>query len=228
MIARAPKPTPPGHFEEDQRIGFREVEKRLDELARSGLLPVLLVCDIAADLGRHRGITLGYIESALEAKIQAKEGIPIEHWAQACFMLCPELYGEPPMPMRPSEAIPRSRAFVMALARRFDAGNALRNPRDTHGLKADQIPPELWTAPMIRAAQTEESTQRKVRPTVKALRVRELLATKPDATLNELATYAGCSHSTVKKFLDIEKKQNKGNASQPEPNLISNILNLAN
>ena len=208
MIARAPKPTPPGHFDEDQRIGFREVEKRLDELARSGLLPVLLVCDIAADLGRHRGITLGHIESALESKIQAKEGIPIEHWAQACFMLCPELYGEPPMPMRPSEALPHSRAFIAALTRRFDAGNALRNPRDTHGLKADQIPPELWTAPMIRAAR--KGTKNKPvapPPTPKADRVREMMTANPNATLEELAALAVCSVSTVKKVWREETKK---------------------
>ena len=208
MIARATKPTPPGHFEEDQRIGFREVEKRLDELARSGLLPVLLVCDIAADLGRHRGITLGHIESALESKIQAKEGIPIEHWAQACFMLCPELYGEPPMPMRPSEALPHSRAFIAALTRRFDAGRGLRNPRDTHGLKAHQIPRELWTLPMIRAARKEARNQpAKPPPTPKADRVREMMASNPAATFEELAALAVCSVSTVKKVWRMETKK---------------------
>jgi len=206
MIARAPKPTPLGHFEEDQRIPFREVERRLDDLARSGLLPLLVVCDIAADLGRHRQITLGAIETALEAKIEGREGIPIEHWAKTCEMVCPELYGEPPMPLRPSEALPHTRAFVAALIRRFEARKALRNPRDTHGLGADQIPQKLWTTAMIRAAR--QGTVVKIAPpSPKADRVRQVMASNPSANLEEIARLARCCTTTVKNVWAAESKK---------------------
>ena len=155
MIARKTQPIAPGHAEDDHPIRFRLVEKRLDDLARAKLLPILVVCDIAAELGKHERLTVGSIENALEAKIEANEGIPIEHWAKACEMLCPELYGEPPPPPRPSERLPQSRAMMAALGRRFEAGKGLRNVRDTLGLPQDRIDKVRWTESMIRASRAK-------------------------------------------------------------------------
>jgi|GEM_PF-3030883 len=230
MIARATKPTPLGHFEEDQRIPFREVERRLDDLARSGLLPLRVVCDIAADLGRHRQIAQGAIETGLEAKIEAREGIPIEHWAKACEMVCPELYGEPPMPLRPSEALPHTRAFVAALSRRFEAGKGLRNPRDTHGLGADQIPQKLWTTAMIRAERQGTKVVKIAPPSPKADRVRQVMASNPSANLEEIARLARCCTTTVKKVWSAGSQKTTSNPGPGEPkaNSISDIFNLAN
>ena len=152
MIARKTQPIAPGHAEDDHPIRFRVVEKRLDDLARAKILPILVLCDIAAELGKHERLTVGSIENALEAKIEANEGIPIEHWAKACEMLCPELYGEPPPPPRPSERLPQSRAMMAALGRRFEAGKGLRNVRDTLGLPQDRIDKVRWTESMIRAS----------------------------------------------------------------------------
>ena len=155
MIARKTQPIAPGHFEDDHPIRFRVLEKRLDDLARAKILPILVVCDIAAELGKHERLTAGSIENALERKIEANEGIPMEHWAKACEMLCPELYGEPPAPPRPSERLPQSRAMMIALCRRFEAGKGLRNKRDTLGLPQDRIKKELWTESMIRASRAK-------------------------------------------------------------------------
>jgi hypothetical protein len=156
MIARKTKPIAPGHAEDDHPIRFRVVEKRLDDLARAKILPILVVCDIAAELGKHERLTVGSIENALEAKIEANgEGIPIEAWAKACEMLCPELYGEPPPPPRPSERLPQSRAMMAALGRRFEAGKGLRNVRDTLGLPQDRIDKVRWTESMIRASRAK-------------------------------------------------------------------------
>lgn len=155
MIARKTQPMAPGHAEDDHPIRFRVVEGRLDDLARAKLLPILVVCDIAAELGKHGRLTAGSIENALEAKIEANEGIPIENWAKACEMLCPELYGEPPPPPRPSERLPQSRAMMAALGRRFEAGKGLRNVRDTLGLPQDRIDKVRWTESMIRASRAK-------------------------------------------------------------------------
>jgi hypothetical protein len=155
MIARKTQPIAPGHAEDDHPIRFRVVEKRLDELARAKLLPILVVCNIAAELGRHERLTVGSIENALEAKIEANGGIPIEHWAKACEILCPELYGEPPPPPRPSERLPQSRAMMAALGRRWEAGKGLRNVRDTLGLPQDRIDKVRWTESMIRASRAK-------------------------------------------------------------------------
>ena len=155
MIARKTQPIAAGHAEDDHPIRFRVVEKRLDDLARAKLLPILVVCDIAAELGKHGRLTVGSIENALEAKIEANEGIPLEHWAKACEMLCPELYGEPPPPPRPSERLPQSRAMMAALGRRFEAGKGLRNVRDTLGLPQDRIDKVRWTESMIRASRAK-------------------------------------------------------------------------
>ena len=155
MIARKTQPIAPGHAEDDHPIRFRVVEKRLDDLARAKLLPILVVCDLAAELGKHERLTVGIIENALEAKIEANEGIPIEHWAKACEMLCPELFGEPPPPPRPSERLPQSRAMMAALGRRFEAGKGLRNVRDTLGLPQDRIDKVRWTESMIRASRAK-------------------------------------------------------------------------
>ena len=155
MIARKTQPIAPGHFEDDHPIRFRVLEKRLDDLARAKILPILVVCDIAAELGKHERLTAGSIENALERKIEANEGIPMEHWAKACEMLCPELYGEPPAPPRPSERLPQSRAMMAALGRRFEAGKGLRNVRDTLGLPQDRIDKVRWTESMIRASRAK-------------------------------------------------------------------------
>jgi hypothetical protein len=160
MIARKTQPIAPGHAEDDHPIRFRVVEKRLDELARAKLLPILVVCDIAAELGKHERLTVGSIENALEAKIEANEGIPIEHWAKACEMLCPELYGEPPPPPRPSERLPQSRAMMAALGRRFEAGKGLRNVRDTLGLPQDRIDEDRWTESMKRASKAKAKAEK--------------------------------------------------------------------
>ena len=105
-------------------------------------------------------MTVGSIENALEAKIEANEGIPIEHWAKACEMLCPELYGEPPPPPRPSERLPQSRAMMAALGRRFEAGKGLRNVRDTLGLPQDRIKKTHWTESMIRASRAKAKAKK--------------------------------------------------------------------
>ena len=163
MIARKTQPIAPGHAEDDHPIRFRVVEKRLDDLARAKLLPILVVCDLAAELGKHERLTVGIIENALEAKIEANEGIPIEHWAKACEMLCPELFGEPPPPPRPSERLPQSRAMMAALGRRFEAGKGLRNVRDTLGLPQDRIDKVRWTESMIRASKAKAKADKQQR-----------------------------------------------------------------
>ena len=163
MIARKTQPIAAGHAEDDHPIRFRVVEKRLDDLARAKILPILVVCDIAAELGRHERLTVGSIENALEAKIEANEGIPIEHWAKACEMLCPELHGEPPPPPRPSERLPQSRAMMAALGRRFEAGKGLRNVRDTLGLPQDRIQKTHWTESMIRASRAKAKADKQQR-----------------------------------------------------------------
>ena len=167
MIARKTQAIAPGHAEDDHPIRFRLVEKRLDDLARAKLLPILVVCDIAVELGKHERLAVVDIESAVEAKIEANEGIPIEHWAKACEMLCPELFGEPPPP-RPSERLPQSRAMMAALGRRFEAGKGLRNVRDTLGLPQDRIDKVRWTESMIRASKAQAQKDQPADGTLKA------------------------------------------------------------
>jgi hypothetical protein len=188
MTAKNPPPIPPGHFPEDYPIRFRVLEKRLDDLARDKLLPLRIVCDLAADLGRHRRLTVETIENALEAKITASgEGIPAEHWAKACEMLCPELYGEPPEPPRASEKLPRTRAMLAALMRRFEAGRQLFNPKDTHGVPMDRLEPEMFSPSMQRIADA-----------ALAARVYEYRRANPQCSMSEIGKLFGIKSNLVR------------------------------
>jgi hypothetical protein len=208
MIARKTQPIAPGHADDDHPIRFRVVEKRLDELARAKLLPILVVCDIAAELGKHERLTASDIENALERKIEAIEGIPIEHWAKACEMLCPELYGEPPPPPRPSERLPQSRAMMAALGRRWEAGKGLRNVRDTLGLPQDRIDKVRWTESMIRASRAKAKADKHKRA---------------DGTINEQAKPLRLELSVAEIRRDYGNLSHKGRSNYSMKSLVATM-----
>ena len=195
MIARKPPEYTPGYFPDDWQITREELETRLDDLAAAKVIPLPFVLSLGEVLVKADPLTAEAIENALEDHIwTAGEHIPVEAWAKACLMLCPELYGEPRTSKKLSEAIPGSRSRMWRLGERARCGLGLWNCRDTHGLGPHLLPQYRWSARMRVKAGLRAT------PSGKEM-ILGLREDKPEASPEEIAVLVGCEVAFVERVL---------------------------
>jgi len=116
------------------KLNERVIEDRVLGLGQVCGFPDKAVEDLSNDWSGGHDYTLGVIERWLELLPDRLIGLSARQWASACLHVCPELYAEPPRPLKSSDATPRSKAKMAALQRRAEAGCSLWHPLDTNGV----------------------------------------------------------------------------------------------
>lgn len=116
------------------KLNERVIEDRVLGLGQVCGFPDEAVEDLSNDWSGGHDYTLGVIERWLELLPDRLIGLSARQWASACLHVCPELYAEPPRPLKSSDATPRSKAKMAALQRRAEAGCSLWHPLDTNGV----------------------------------------------------------------------------------------------
>lgn len=123
----------PGHGNDDDLIDAVLIEDRVFTLEESGILPGAIVEALADSWDREGMVPLVMVEEWLESLPELVQ-LDCKLWGKVCEAVCPELYGEPPKCLKRSHAVPRSKAMMAALQRRWQGKTQLWNPLDTHGL----------------------------------------------------------------------------------------------
>jgi len=116
------------------KLNERVIEDRVLGLGQVCGFPDEAVMDLSNDWSGGHDYTLSVIERWLELLPDRLIGLSARQWASACLHVCPELYAEPPRPLKSSDATPRSKAKMAALQRRAEAGSSLWHPLDTNGV----------------------------------------------------------------------------------------------
>lgn len=119
-------------------LSERVVEDRVLGLGQVIDIPDDAVEALSNDWNGDGSIWLGKIEDWLETLPSRLAGLSARQWASACLRVCPELYAEPPRPLKSSDATPRSKAKIAALTRRAESGCSLWHPLDTQGVNLQQ------------------------------------------------------------------------------------------
>jgi hypothetical protein len=122
----------------DRFLPERVIEDRVLGLGQVIDIPDAAVESLSNDWSGDRNLWLGKIEDWLEKLPARLGGLSARQWAAACLHVCPELYAEPPRPLKSSDATPRSKAKMAALQRRAEAGCSLWHPLDTQGVDLQQ------------------------------------------------------------------------------------------
>ena len=116
------------------RLNERVIEDRVLGLGQVCGFPDAAVMELSDDWPGDRDYALGVVERWLESLPERLIGLSARQWASACLHVCPELYAEPPRPLKSSDATPRSKAKMAAFQRRAEAGCSLWHPLDTNGV----------------------------------------------------------------------------------------------
>ena len=128
-----------GYGNDEDLIDAASIEDRVFLLDEQGILPADIVEAMADAWNMDGQVALAQVEDWLEGLPDLVGGIDLATWGRVCAIVCPELYGEPPRgPYKRSHAVPKSKAMMAALMRRFEGGTGLWNPLDTHGLERRQ------------------------------------------------------------------------------------------
>lgn len=129
----------PGYGMETDLVPVEQLRQRAKGLAMwgwpSSLIDSMLET-LVDDLPEQ--VELEALENRLECLPDLVDGIDLKRWGQACEILCPELYGEPPQSPKASDSIPGSRSRQWRLAERYRVQVALHNPRDSMGVEEEQ------------------------------------------------------------------------------------------
>ena len=124
-----------GYGNDDDLIDAASIEDRVFLLDEQSILHADIVEAMANSWDMEGTVTLGQVEEWLEGLPDLIGGLDCSTWGRVCEVVCPELYGEPYRgPYKRSHAVPRSKAKMAALMRRFEGRTGLWNPMDTHGL----------------------------------------------------------------------------------------------
>ena len=120
----------PGLHSDMSHIDRSNLAQRIEQIRDERLLPEAAIIWLGKLLLEPQQ-RLWRIELAIEQLIIKVPNMPAEMLADACEILCPELYGEPPAPPRASHALPKSRARLAALQRRHQALHGLWHRDDS-------------------------------------------------------------------------------------------------
>jgi hypothetical protein len=125
--------TVPGHGADEDLIDAVLVEDRVFTLEESGILPGAIVQALADSWDREGMVGISVVEDWLEGLPDLVQ-LDCKTWGAVCLFVCPELYGEPPRCLKSSDGVPRSKAMMAALQRRWQSKTQLRNEMDSHGI----------------------------------------------------------------------------------------------
>ena len=123
-----------GYGNDEDMIDAASIEDRVFLLDEQNILPADIVEAMANSWDMEGTVTLGQVEEWLEGLPDLIGGLDCSTWGKVCAVVCPELYGEPRKPLKFSRAVPRSKAMMAALMRRFESKSGMWNPLDTQGV----------------------------------------------------------------------------------------------